>query len=64
MTADQIWTSPPMSGDIVAEEWIIVDKWWTATPITRKFRTVSRATGHITQMSENDGPWIDYDRYK
>lgn len=60
-TADQIWGSPPMSGDIVIDQYMIVDQWWTDKPIRRSFRVISRVTGQVTEMSENDGPWVEVD---
>jgi hypothetical protein len=56
--ADQIWQSPAMDGTAVIDRWEVVDRWWTAEPIHRTYRTLRKPTGEVqVEYRTDDGPW-------
>jgi hypothetical protein len=50
--ADDVWRSPPISGEHVIEEWVIVERWWTSEPRLRCYREVLTAFGRAIEMRE------------
>lgn len=44
---------------VVLESWRVVDRWWTAEPVCREYRTVATAKGPRTEYQQDGGPWVE-----
>jgi hypothetical protein len=54
-TAIDVWPSPPICGYTIIEEWRVVDRWWTDTPINRHYRVIWTGNAKLVEVSEDFG---------
>lgn len=58
--ADSVW-----GGEILHEEWNVVDQWWTETPIRRHYRDITRLGRRRVEMREIFGQeWTTWQEVK